>query len=339
MATGTAVTKRSVRQVGELLERAKGGLSAALPAHLTAERLIRVAQTACSRNPRLLECTDSSLILALVEAGQLGLEPNGVLGHAYLVPYKNGRTKEYEAQFLPGYRGLVDLVLRAGLVRTVEARVVREGDDFMYEYGLNPQLRHTPRGSEGPVTHVYAVARFKDGESKFDVMTVSEVEKVRQASRAKDNGPWVQWYEEMAKKTAVKRLCKLLPMSPEVAAAVQRDNDWEAGNPRPLAAYDPTFGIAPEPEDLDTDEPKASRTETTKARVRKRAAKSEKPDELTHSLVEKARGLVDECDRAKCSVSEEFATNLELAIKEGDAGAVKQAIADMQKELAGAAAA
>lgn len=340
---GTAVAKRSVRQVGEILEKARGGMTGALPAHITAERLIRVAQTACSRNPLLLQCTDSSLIMALVEASQLGLELGGVLGHAYLVPFKNGRTQQYEAQFIPGYRGIVDLVLRAGVVRTIEARVVREGDDFRYEYGLSPVLMHAPQGSEAPVTHVYAIARFKDsGEAKFEVMTRDEVEKVRQSSKARDRGPWVEWWEEMAKKTVVKRLSKLLPMSPEAALVVERDNDWETGKVRPLAAYDPDFGEAPEPEDMEVDEPEPSRTDEVRERVRQRAqgkGGDDAPEPLTDDLIEKARGLVDKCDQAKCSVDVDFATDLELEIGMGDTAAVKTKIAEMQKRLAKASAA
>lgn len=337
---GTAVARRSVRQVGEILEKAKGGMAGALPAHITPERLIRVAQTACSRSPLLLQCTDSSLILALVEASQLGLEVGGVLGHAYLVPFKNGKTQQYEAQFIPGYRGIVELVLRAGQVRTVEARIVREGDDFAYEYGLNPVLRHAPRSTDGKITHVYAVARFKDGEAKFEVMTQAEVEKVRQSSRARSSGPWVDWYEEMAKKTVVKRLCKLLPMSPEAALVVERDNDWETGKVRPLGAYDPDFGAAPEPEDMEVDAPEPSRTEATRDRVRRRReeAQPEEAPELTEALTAKVRDLMDRCAQAGL-IDDVEATAIEQAIQAEDGAEVSQAIADLQKRLAKATAA
>src|SRR5690606_10332500 len=138
-------------------------MNAALPKHLTPERLARVALTAISSNPRLLECTKESLALALIEAGQLGLEPNGVMGQAYLVPYFNGKTKKYEAQFQVGYRGLIDLARRSGEVTKVEARAVREGDYFEYEYGLTPQLVHRPDPSgQGEMTHVYAIAWLRD---------------------------------------------------------------------------------------------------------------------------------------------------------------------------------
>jgi recombination protein RecT len=251
-SSSTAVTT-TVRSVGDMLEKLKPRMAGGLPKHLTAERLIRVAQTAMSRNPRLLECTQESLIYAIMEAGQLGLEPGGVMGHAYLVPYKNKGV--YEAQFMPGYRGLVDLVLRGGDVGSIEARVVRSGDTFDYVYGLKAKLDHVPGGDneKGSITHVYAIARFKDGrDPQFEVMTVSAVERIRERSRARTDGPWVTDYEWMAKKTVIKQLCKLLRLSPEAENALAIDNSVEAGNPVRLAALDPQYGhLDPEEPDVE----------------------------------------------------------------------------------------
>src|SRR5690606_34595531 len=118
--TGTAITKRD--NLAAYLEEKAQNMNAAQPKHLTPERQTRVALTAISANPRFLECTRESLALALIEAGQLGLEPNGVMGQAYLVPYYNGKAKRYEAQFQVGYRGLIDLARRSGQITKIEAR-------------------------------------------------------------------------------------------------------------------------------------------------------------------------------------------------------------------------
>lgn len=194
------------------------------------DRLVRVALTAMSRNPTLLECSQASWVLALQEAGSLGLEPTGVLGHAYLVPRWNKNTRSKEAQFQIGYRGLVELARRSGKVQDVTAHVVREGDDFEYALGLDPLLRHVPLlDSDRPVTHVYAVAFFKNGFKKFDVMTTEQVEKVRSISTAKDSGPWVSHWDEMAKKTVVRRLSKELPLSSTEQAAIAYDDAVEFG--------------------------------------------------------------------------------------------------------------
>src|SRR5690606_17978119 len=202
---GTDVAKRD--NLAAYLESKVQYMNAALPRHITPERLARVALTAISSNPRLLECTKESLALALIEAGQLGLEPHGVMGQAYLVPYYNGKTKKYEAQFQVGYRGLIDLARRSGEITKIEARVVREGDHFEYEYGLRPNLVHRPDPtSQGDVTHVYAIAWLKDAEPIFEVMTRAQVDAIRRRSKAADSGPWVTDYEAMARKTVVKRL-------------------------------------------------------------------------------------------------------------------------------------
>ena len=274
---GTAVAKRG--DLAAYLESKVQYMNAALPRHLTPERLARVAITAISRNPRLLECTRESLALALIEAGQLGLEPNGIMGQAYLVPYFNGKTKKYEAQFQIGYRGLIDLARRSGEVTKVEARVAREGDYFEYEYGLTPKLVHRPDPSgKGEITHVYAIAWLRGSDPIFEVMTREEVEKVRRRSKAADDGPWITDYEAMARKTVVKRLCKYLPLSPEAEAVVEADNLRDVGQ---IVRITDT-GLEVE----DTSEPEPTRTETVKDRLRQRAAAAQPAEPIDLPEVE-----------------------------------------------------
>jgi recombination protein RecT len=187
---------------------------ASAAAGISPDRLKLVALTVFTRTPSLMTCTPVSIARAIVEAGQLGLEPTGLLGGAYLVP-RGG-----QATLLVGYKGLVILAMRSGLVRRVEARVVREKDVFEYEYGLEPRLVHKPSVdlNPGPYTAAYAVLFFRDGSTQFDVMSIAEIEAIRTRSSSPNAGPWVTDYAEMCKKTPLRRLMKLAPLTVEVAA-------------------------------------------------------------------------------------------------------------------------
>lgn len=224
-----AVTLRTI------LEERKMELRAALPRHLTPERIMRLTMTAVAKNPQLLNCTAASIYSAVLQCAQLGLEPD-LLGQAYLVPYRNSKRGTTECQLIPGYLGLLALARRSGEIASIEARVVRAGDIFDYEYGLNQKLVHKPEPSaKGDLTHVYAIARFKHGgEPQWTVMTKDEVGRHRARSRASGSGPWVTDYEAMALKTALRVLCKLLPASVELQTAVALDEAADAGIPQDL---------------------------------------------------------------------------------------------------------
>ena len=260
--------------VRDLLYKARGRMQDAVPKHMTPERLIKVGIAALSRNPILLECTPESLILALIECGQLGLEP-GPLGKAHMVPFRNSRTKQREIQFIIGYQGMADLVLRTEGVDSLDARCVYEGDRFDYEYGLNQKLIHRPQGETDPnrITHAYAIARTSDGEPVFEVLSRDAIEKGhRSRSKAKDSGPWVTDYAAMCKKTVVLVLCKLLRKSPELEAAIAHDYSVEVGSPSPLAQLDPGYGEAVEPP--------AKKTKTEETSRRMTAKKEDPPVDL-----------------------------------------------------------
>ncbi|PVR72661.1 recombination protein RecT, partial [Salmonella enterica] len=204
----------------------KEQLAAALPRHMTAERMIRIATTEIRKVPALGDCDTMSFVSAIVQCSQLGLEPSGALGHAYLLPFgnRNEKSGKKNVQLIIGYRGMIDLARRSGQIASLSARVVREGDDFSFEFGLEEKLVHRPGENEdAPVTHVYAVARLKDGGTQFEVMTRKQIELVRAQSKAGNNGPWVTHWEEMAKKTAIRRLFKYLPVSIEIQRAVSMD--------------------------------------------------------------------------------------------------------------------
>lgn len=206
-----------------LLEQLKPELQRALPRHITPDRLVRVALTTIRTNPRLLEASPASLMAAVMQCAQLGLEP-GILGHAYLVPFRNGKTGQTEVQLVIGYKGMLDLARRSGEIQTIYAHVVYERDHFEYEYGLEPKLIHRPaQGDRGAPTHAYGVARFKDGGYQFLVMSVDEIEKHRQRSKSPNEGPWVTDWEEMAKKTVIRSMFRWLPVSVEAQKAAVID--------------------------------------------------------------------------------------------------------------------
>lgn len=196
--------------VAQLIERQRGEIARALPKHMDADRIARIALTLFRQTPGLSRCDPQSFIGALMTASQLGLEP-GPLGEAYLVPYGTQVT------FIPGYRGLIKLAWQSGQLKHIDAQVVREGDDFDFAYGLEPYLRHRPaRRDRGKVTEVYACATFLNGGSAFVVMSVEDVEAIRRRSKASKSGPWVTDWDAMAKKTLIKQLIRFLPLSTDL---------------------------------------------------------------------------------------------------------------------------
>lgn len=235
LAESSASNKAKIKQ---LFEGQSAKLAELVPRHLTPERLVKVALAAIFKTPGLAECNPLTLLNSFIQATQLGLECNGALGHAYLVPF-NAKIKERgpdgvererfekQCQFILGYRGMIELARRTGQVASIEAVVVRVGDVFEEERGINQVLRHVPNreGVLKPLRLVYAIARLKGGETCIEVMSRAEIDAIRARSKASKFGPWVSDYEEMARKTVVRRLFKMLPTSIEIAGAIADDDD------------------------------------------------------------------------------------------------------------------
>lgn len=182
---------------------------------------------------RLLDCAPLSLLDAITKLGEVGLEPGGALQHAYLVPYRDKSNNRVLARPTISYMGYIELARRSGLLTQVEARVVHEKDRFDLKYGLDQKLEHVPYfGAEDPGEPllVYSIARFKDGGFHVDTMSAAEVEKIRQRSPAKNDGPWVTDPGEMWKKTIIRRARKFWPQSPELARAAEIDGEDEVTN-------------------------------------------------------------------------------------------------------------
>ena len=204
--------------IAGLFKQLKPQLEQALPKHLTADRLLRVALFQIRNTPKLMECDPMSLVAAVTQSAQLGLEP-GILGHAYFVPYGK------QVQFILGYRGMIELARRSGSVKTIDAHEVYANDTFEYEYGLTPKLLHKPcLGDRGKVIAYYGVVNFTDGGYVFTVMSLGDIEKYRKRSKASSNGPWVTDYDAMAIKTVIRRLFRWMPCSIEMQEAMAHDS-------------------------------------------------------------------------------------------------------------------
>jgi len=234
MTQTTAVTfKDKKASVQQLIKRYERDIALALPRHMTPERMMRVAMTAVTREPKLLDCTPYSLMGSIMQASQLGLEPDGIMNQAHLVPFNNRKTGKLECQLMIGYKGIENLCRNSGEVVTIDGEVVREKDHFRWMLGLDPQLEHKPFEGEdaGEIIAAYAVATLCDGSKRFKVLLRHELDAVKQMSQSgrKDQGPWVTHFPDMCIKTAIKRIGKRLPMSVEAQRAIHLDDMAEAG--------------------------------------------------------------------------------------------------------------
>lgn len=214
----------------------KAEFQQALPKHVETAAFVRTAITSIIGNQALLDCDMGSLVKALMQAAQLGLMPDGVTGHAYLIPYKNSKKGITEAQFQIGYKGLLSLVRRTGEIKSFIAQVVCENDKFDFAFGIKERLEHVPvQGDRGAMKCAYAYAQFKDGGYTFDVMFREDIEKVKKSSKASSfkDSPWQTWEAEMWRKTVAKRLIKYLPISVDLqrAAGIDEHNDMGLGEP------------------------------------------------------------------------------------------------------------
>ena len=212
----------------QYIKQMESGIKAALPSVITPERFTRITLSALSTNPKLAECTPQSFLGAMMTAAQLGLEPNTPLGQAYLIPFRNHGI--LECQFQLGYKGLIDLAHRSGEVSTIMAQVVYENDEFSYSFGLEPTLKHVPALSDrGEPKYVYAMFRTKDGGYGYEVMSVEDVRAhAMKYSKAYNNGPWQTNFEEMVKKTVLKRVLKYAPLKSDFVRAVVQDETIKA---------------------------------------------------------------------------------------------------------------
>ncbi len=223
----TQVAVSPATKMATFMEKHKAQIGLALPKHITADRMVRLAMTSFSQNRQLQDCDLNSIFASVVIAAQLGLEI-GVGGQGYLIPYKDRKTNKYIATFVPGWRGLVDLVSRAGRA-TVWTGAVYEGDNFEWALGDNPFVRHQPEGDNDDwtqITHVYAVGRVNGSQYPvIEVWTMGRIlrhlnkfNKVGDKHYALANGR--QNLEMYARKVALLQVLKYMPQSIEVQKAM-----------------------------------------------------------------------------------------------------------------------
>lgn len=221
MSTSTELTP--IEAMRGTLVKMQPEFQAALPPQIPVEKFIRTTLTAVQMNPELLGADRRSLLGACMKAAQDGLLLDGREAAPVIFRTKEGP----KVQYMPMVGGILKKIRNSGELASISAHVVYDKDHFEYELGDNENIVHKPFLGEdrGKPIAVYAVAKTKDGAIYREVMSVADVDKVRQASRAKDAGPWVQWWDEMAKKTVIRRMAKRLPSSADVDQVLQSDNE------------------------------------------------------------------------------------------------------------------
>jgi recombination protein RecT len=278
-AQNAAANKQATPEqtVAAYLKKMAPEIEKALPSHMNAERLGRIALTTIRTTPKLLECSMPSLLGAVMQAAQLGLEP-GLIGHCYIIPYGK------EAQFIIGYKGMIDLARRSGQIEQIYAHAVYEADHFEYELGLHPKLVHKPAtGRRGAIQYVYAVAHFKGGGYQFEVMDMEEIERRRQRSKAAKNGPWVTDFEEMAKKTVIRHMWKYLPISIEIQRLAAQDETVKKDiTSEPRSVYDDAI----QAEIISTEDIPAESAQEEEKKQEPEKPQEEKQDEMDEQLQE-----------------------------------------------------
>lgn len=230
-----AATK--LNNVRSILAKSIPQMEMALPKHLTGERLSRIALTEIRKNPKLLDCEPKSFVGAIMQCAQLGLEPGTELGQAYLIPFYNSKNKQEDCQFIIGYRGMISLARNSGQLQSINAQCVYDNEIFEFEYGINEKLKHIPTlGQKGAFLGAYAIAKLKDGGYQFLFVDKEKIYKLRDEQLAKIKNdyakkysPWSSCFEEMACKTAIRRLFKYLPISVEMQSAISADEAADRG--------------------------------------------------------------------------------------------------------------
>lgn len=222
-----------VDQLKNDLEAIKEKVALSLPPQISPEKFVRVVMTAVQSQPALMNADRQSLLLSCMKCSQDGLLPDG--REAALVIFRtkkkvDGQDRWIDAvQYMPMITGIITKVRRSGELLSLSANVVYQNDTFRYVLGDDERIEHEPCLSDrGAMIAAYAIAKTKDGGVYREVMSIDDINQVRNASRSKDNGPWKDWYSEMAKKTVLRRLSKRLPMSTDLEAVIQHvDDDYD----------------------------------------------------------------------------------------------------------------
>lgn len=259
--TGSEIVVAQPREIVQIrtdLEKRADDLLTVLPPGMDVQRFIRVSLMAISKNPDLMQCSRASLITSIVEAAEVGLEPTGGIGGAWLVPFRQ-KDGPKVARLILDYRG-VQFLIRQGGGGEVETTLVYEGDYFKVFKGTNPRIEHEPAFQTidpTKITYVYAVAL---DSGKFEVMTKEDIDRIRARAPGANSGPWVTDYGAQSRKTVLKRISAWLPLKPAIRERLERDTEREI-------AESPSERVATQ-----------SRAQAVRDRLRARRASVEEPD-------------------------------------------------------------
>lgn len=223
------------------LNKMNDQIKASLPAHVPVERFIRVVMTAVQKTPKLLEANKSALFAACLDAAKDGLLPDG--REAALIPY--GQS----VQYIPMVSGILKKIRNSGELSSISPHVVHENDEFDYYIDEKGEhLRHKPNfQNAGKPTRAYCICLTKDGGVYIEVMTLEQIDAVRKRSKSSGSGPWVTDWEEMAKKTVIRRLAKRLPMSTDIDEMFFSDDERSGLHEEQATAQEPESAQEPAP--------------------------------------------------------------------------------------------
>ena len=255
VATGTPKEQDPTRRLFNILDNKRGEIKTLLPSDMDVGKFIGVCKTAILNTPAIVEADHLTLFTACMKAAQDGLLPDGkeaVLNvYNTKVKGKDGQPDKWvkKVQYLPMVGGLVKKLWASGQIIYVDAAAVFEKDLFEYVRGDESRIVHKPYlgADPGEITCAYLVVKLKNGETKREVMARRDVDKVRAASKAKDDGPWVTWFDQMAIKSVIKRGVKQIVLTPEIERVIQHDNE-ATGFADGLQQVAPALEHAPSPD-------------------------------------------------------------------------------------------
>jgi recombination protein RecT len=241
-------------------EKFQRDVAKVLPKTLTPQRMVQTALNALNRNPKLRECSQSSFFAALMKLSEVGLEPDSY--HAHLIPFRNNKLSITECQLIIDYKGLITVIRRNPAISVVKGACVYEGDEFEYQEGSDRYFHHRPKFQNERIVGAYSYVKFANiNDWEIDYLPLWRIEEVRSRSRAKDSGPWVTDFAEMAIKTAMRHHAKTLPLLPEQRAVVTADDDQYGFDPfsrKPALPQRPAeFKKKEDPENVPESEPTA----------------------------------------------------------------------------------
>ena len=282
------------KTLAAILDNSKAAIAEVLPKHLTPERMAKMAMIAVNREPKLLKCTGTSVLRAVMMASELGLDCSGTLGQGYLIPYKE------TCQFIAGYRGYIDLARRSDQIANFNVQLVYKPEvqkgGFVYDKAKGEIVKHEAdpyyEPNDKDIVGAYMVTTFNNGTNQVEYMTIGQIRAIMRASPGarKQDSPWHKHFGEMARKTVVRRAMKFLPLATEdqrMARLIQHDNEVDGID---LPGAGRTVDLTPGEYDS---EPGTSRADRLAETLEKEKEELPKEPEPTPEQQEKKKAVTD----------------------------------------------